>query len=108
MKLTRTNLDGARGDATEVASALAEIVADFAELMEAGARSDDEKAAELAERSRLLLDTVFPCSPHTHVRIAEMYETDPRFLGRFEGRAEGLASFIADAIRANREVSERE
>ena len=36
-----------------------------------------------------------------HVGLADMYEADHRFRAHYEGRAEGLASFVARAIRAN-------
>jgi hypothetical protein len=36
-----------------------------------------------------------------HAGLADMYESDPRFTAHYEERAEGLAAFVATAIRAN-------
>jgi len=36
-----------------------------------------------------------------HVGLAAMYEADPRFTKHYEDRAQGLAGYVAAAIRAN-------
>ena len=43
----------------------------------------------------------YPCSHSMHVSLAEMYTVDPRFRAHYEDRAEGLATYVAAAIRAN-------
>lgn len=36
-----------------------------------------------------------------HEGLADMYEADPRFRAHYEKRAQGLAGFVARAIRVN-------
>ena len=57
---------------------------------------------ELAEEHRCHIDRWFyPCSHKMHGGLADMYTADPRFMEYFEKRAEGLATFVQDAIKAN-------
>lgn len=71
-------------------------------LMEAGEDAEGEKARAGAEAMRLHIDRwLYPCSPEMHVGLADMYEADERFRRHYDERAEGLASFVARAIRGN-------
>lgn len=78
------------------------LEARMAALLEAGA---DPRAADgraVAEEMRLHIDRWFyPCSHEMHAGLADMYESDPRFAAHYDERAEGLATFVATAIRAN-------
>ena len=79
-----------------------EIEAGLAELLAAGRHPDEAEVGDLAERHRLHIDRWFyPCSHETHQGLAEMYLADPRFREHFDRRREGLAEFVAAAIRAN-------
>lgn len=79
-----------------------EIEARWAGLLEAGDAPDHVDAMDVAERARLHIDRWFyPCSHEMHAGLAETYETDPRFTAHYERMAEGLAAFVAAAIRAN-------
>ncbi|MFW6202445.1 MAG: MerR family transcriptional regulator [Gemmatimonadota bacterium] len=79
-----------------------QVMEEMAKLLAAGHRPDDEAAMALAERHRLHIDRWFyPCSRAMHAGLAEMYTTDARFGEYFEKRAEGLAEYVAEAIRAN-------
>lgn len=74
----------------------------MAELLVAGAEPAGEKAMEGAEALRLLIERWFyPCSHAMHAQLADLYESDPRFRAHYEERAAGLATFVAEAIRAN-------
>lgn len=76
--------------------------AGMAELLQGGADPEGEDAMEGAEAMRLHIDRWFyPCSHGMHASLAGMYESDPRFEAHYEDRAEGLAAFVAEAIRAN-------
>ncbi len=71
-------------------------------LLEAGEAPDGEKARQGAERLRQHIERWFyPCSLEMHVGLADMYEADPRFRAHYDDRANGLARFVAEAIRAN-------
>lgn len=71
-------------------------------LMEAGADPEGDRARAAAETMRQHIARWFyPCSPAMHAGLADMYESDARFAGHYEKRAEGLAAFTARAIRAN-------
>lgn len=79
----------------------------FADALAAGAPAEGERATDLAEEARLLIDRWFyPCSHEMHVGLADMYTADDRFRAHYDERAEGLADFVAAAIRANAERQE--
>jgi len=74
----------------------------FADAMKSGAPADGERAMDLAEQARLQIDgSFYPCSHAMHANLAEMYTADPRFRAHYDDRAEGLAEYVATAIRAN-------
>ncbi len=78
------------------------VFARLAELMSAGDHAAGRAAMDLAEEHRCHIDRWFyPCSHSMHGGLAEMYTDDPRFTAYFEKRAEGLADFVRDAIKAN-------
>lgn len=78
------------------------VFARLAELMAAGDHAAGRAAMDLAEEHRCHIDRWFyPCSHGMHGGLAEMYTADPRFTAYFEKRAEGLADFVRDAIKAN-------
>lgn len=87
-----------------IAAELNTIEADFAEAMTKGVPADDPLTRGIAERARLHIDRwYYPCPPRMHVALAEMYTADDRFRAHYDDRAEGLATYVADAIRANAE-----
>ena len=63
---------------------------------------------DIAEAARLQIDRWFyPCPPAMHVKLAEMYEADPRFTANYEKMATGMAGYVAAAISANAARQER-
>ncbi len=80
----------------------ADIEQAFAEAMAAGKPSGSERATALAEEARLHIDRHFyPCSREMHAGLADLYTADERFRAHYEDRAEGLAEYVAEAIKAN-------
>ena len=78
------------------------IEAGLAAAMADGDPADGERAMDLAEAARLHIDRwYYPCSAATHAGLAEMYTADERFKAHYEDRAEGLAEYVAAAIKAN-------
>ena len=78
------------------------IEAGLAAAMAAGAPADGERVTDLAEEARLHIDRWFyPCSHTMHSGLADMYTTDERFKANYEKRGEGLADYVATAIKAN-------
>lgn len=78
------------------------IEARFAAALATGEPADTETAMDLAEEHRAHIRGAFyDCSHAMHLSLAEMYVTDPRFSAHYERRAEGLAAYVAGAIRAN-------
>ena len=74
------------------------------ELMRAGAPATDDRAKAAAEAHRQQISRNFyDCSYEMHRGLADMYMADPRFTKYYEDKAEGLAAYVADAIRANAE-----
>lgn len=79
-----------------------EVERTLADLLATGVAPDADEAVDAAERARLHIDRWFyPCSHAFHRNLAEMYLSDPRFREHYEARREGLAEFVAAAIRAN-------
>ncbi|MCG6988868.1 MAG: TipAS antibiotic-recognition domain-containing protein [Gemmatimonadetes bacterium] len=79
-----------------------DIEARMAALMRAGIPADGEEATAVAEEARLHIHRWFyPCSHGMHAGLAEMYTADPRFRAHYDERVEGLADYVAQAIRAN-------
>lgn len=77
-------------------------------LLEAGASPDGEEARAGAEAMRRHIDRWFyPCSAEMHVGLADMYVADARFRAHYDDRAQGLADFVARAIRSNAERAAR-
>ena len=78
------------------------VEARLAELLVAGRSPDDPEAMDAADAHRLYMDRWFyPVSHAMHVGLGRMYISDPRFAAHYDGRAEGLAVFVAAAIEAN-------
>ena len=74
----------------------------FAEEQAAGVPSDAPAAMDVAEAHRQHINRWFyDCSPAMHVGLADLYEADPRFAKHYDDRSQGLASYVAAAIRAN-------
>lgn len=70
--------------------------------MNAGEPTNGTTAMDLAEHHRLHIDKWFyPLGYEMHVGLADMYLADPRFTATYEDMAQGLATYIAEAIRAN-------
>ena len=68
----------------------------------AGARPDDARAMDVAERHRLSIDRWFyPCSHTTHSGLADLWEADQRFTDNIDKHGAGLTQFLAAAVRAN-------
>ncbi len=74
----------------------------LAGLLGQGESADGDEAMDLAEAHRLHFDRwYYPCSHAMHAGLADMYKSDPRFGSNIDKHGEGLAAFLADAIRAN-------
>lgn len=81
-----------------------EVEATFVTLLQQGVPATDERAMAAAEAHRQQISRNFyDCSYEIHVGLADMYLADPRFTAYYEKRAEGLAEYVAAAIRANAE-----
>ncbi len=80
------------------------IESGLASIMAEGEPADGPRAMDLAEAARLHIDRwYYPCSHSLHAGLADMYTADGRFKAHYEDRAEGLAAFVAAAIRSNGE-----
>lgn len=92
---TKEDWHAIKAEATQIEEA-------FAEQLRQGARPTDRAVMDIAEQHRQHIDRWFyPCSPNRHAGLGDMYVADARFEAHYEEKAEGLARFIADAVRAN-------
>ncbi len=89
-------------DWAEIKTELEAIEAEFAAALGRGVAPDEEPALALAERARLHIDQrYYACSHTMHATLADMYTADARFRAHYDDRAEGLAEYVATAIKAN-------
>ncbi|MEJ2287768.1 MAG: MerR family transcriptional regulator [Deinococcales bacterium] len=74
----------------------------FTVLMHAGVPATDPRAMDAAEAHRQHIGRWFyDCDRAMHASLADMIEADPRFGKHYEDRQAGLATYVANAIRAN-------
>jgi DNA-binding transcriptional MerR regulator len=79
-----------------------DVTETIATLMDGGVAPDDPRAADVAERHRLLIDAWFyPCPHEMHERLGRMYVEDARFTANYERIRPGMAQYLCDAIAAN-------
>ena len=89
-------------DLAKIKVELEGIEVGFAAVMTDGEAADGARAMDLAEAARLHIDRwYYPCSHAMHAGLADMYTADARFKAHYDDRAEGLAEFVAGAIKAN-------
>lgn len=81
-----------------------DLLDEIAALKRQGGDPAGDEAIVLAERHRQHIDRWFyPCSRQMHAGLAGMYVADARFTTTFDRHGEGLAGYLAAAIRANLE-----
>lgn len=86
----------------EIKAELESIKSDFADAMVQGIDPDADAARALAERARLHIDRrYYACSHEMHSALADMYTADDRFRAHYDDRVDGLAEYVAAAIKAN-------
>ena len=74
----------------------------LADAMRAGVPAASAEAMNLAEQHRQHITRWFyECSYEIHCGLGEMYVADPRFAKHYDDQAQGLASYLRDAILAN-------
>ncbi|MEO8465500.1 MAG: MerR family transcriptional regulator [Gammaproteobacteria bacterium] len=79
------------------------VYAEAAALRNAGVASDDPRVMDVAEQHRLSFDRWFyPCSHTMHASLADMWETDTRYLINMDKQGgDGFTKYLAAAVRAN-------
>lgn len=93
-----------KADWQRVQAETAAVERSFIELLNAGVPAQDERAKAAAEAHRQQISSsYYDCSYEMHRGLADMYLADPRFTKYYEDRAEGLAAYVAEAIKANAE-----
>lgn len=89
-------------DWTRIAAEADTITLEFLAAMRRADSPDSRSSTEIAESHREHIDRNFyPCSHTMHVNVASLYTTDERFQRQYDQHADGLASYIESAIRAN-------
>jgi DNA-binding transcriptional MerR regulator len=77
-----------------------------AEAMAAGATPESDAAIEIVQRHRLHIGRWFyPLSPAMHAKLADMWESDQRFVDNIDRYGAGLTPWIAGAVRAASKAS---
>ncbi len=81
-----------------------EILRKWSAAMRGGHGPTSEAATDVAERARCHVDRWFyPLSREAHVALGRFYVSDARFKEVYESVAEGLAQYVAESIKANRD-----
>lgn len=76
-----------------------EIIKRLEAAVEGGIRDDCLEAAEIAEQhKRWLMYTRPDYSVMEHLRIVQMYVTDPRFIAYYDKNVKGCADFLKRAV----------
>lgn len=89
-------------DWAKIKDEAAALNAKMADAMDRGVKPDAREACDLAERARLHIDRwYYPCSREMHLRLGEMYVSDPRFTETYDKVRKGLARWLRDAVAAN-------
>jgi DNA-binding transcriptional MerR regulator len=74
----------------------------LAEALAAGALPSAPEVRALVERHRSSIDHWFyPCDSGMHLKLADLYEQDPRFAENIDKHGRGLTPFLVAAIREN-------
>ncbi|MCT9933081.1 MerR family transcriptional regulator [Planotetraspora sp. A-T 1434] len=91
-----------KGDWLRIKEEGAEVMRGFTEAFEARLPAGSDQAVDAAERHREHISRWFyDCSYEIHRGLGDMYVADPRFAANYETVAEGLATYVRDAIHAN-------
>lgn len=89
-------------DWTRIKAEHSALMTDLAAASALGAAPSDPAVVELAERHRRHIDRwYYPCPPGMHAGLAGLYVEDDRFRSTIDKHGEGLAAFLAEAIRAS-------
>ncbi len=90
-----------KADWREVQQEQAALYQTIAQVMAQGHKPTSIEAMEQAEAHRHAMTRFYDCDDEMHVSLANLYESDARFTANLDKHAEGLASYLAAAIRAN-------
>ncbi len=87
---------------TEIKAEAEDINRRFATALTSGASPQSDEVMEIAEAHRSHITKWFyDCSFEIHSGLADMYVADPRFKASYDDQVEGLAEFVAAAIKSN-------
>lgn len=90
-----------KGKEEEIAAGFNEIFFEFADNMEEGLISNNNKNIELAEKlHQHLIDTSFDCSLEVFSKIGFNYVNDPEFNSNMDKYRLGMAQYVCNAIQA--------
>lgn len=80
----------------------------FAEVMRSGAPPSSQPAMDVAEARRQYTSTWFyDCGYNQHVKLAELYVSDPRYTVAYHKVEPGFAQYVDDAIVSNAARADR-
>lgn len=85
-----------------IGAEMQDIGSRFAALMTRGVPAEDARSMDVAEAHRRHISRWFyKCSHEMHGNLGQMYVADARFAARWDAHAEGMASYVRDAVVAN-------
>ncbi len=85
-----------------------DLMQQLAAVLARSERANAPSAMDLAEQLRLHIDRYYyPCSHAMHTKLAEMYTGDSRFETNLNRYGDGVAGFLAAAIKANAARADR-
>ena len=86
---------------SRIVDGLTDIFAEFTECMESGFSADSGEASELVKKLKdYITDNFYTCTDEILLNLGMIYVNDERFKSNIDGKVEGTAKFVSDAISA--------
>ena len=78
---------------------LTDIFGEFTECMESGFSADSDEATQLVKKLKdYITDNFYTCTDEILLNLGQIYVSDERFKNNIDGKVEGTAKFVSEAI----------
>ena len=82
-----------------IVDGLTDIFAEFTECMENGFSADSDEATQLVKKLKdYITDNFYTCTDEILLNLGQIYVSDERFKNNIDGKVEGTAEFVSEAI----------
>jgi len=78
---------------------LTDIFGEFTECMESGFSAGSDEATQLVKKLKdYITDNFYTCTDEILLNLGQIYVSDERFKNNIDGKVEGTAEFVSEAI----------